>query len=232
MKGKDLLEGMSFVDEYFIDEAEAKPARRNSPLRWGALAACLCAILLAAPRLLAQQTESSNAKDEVGASVQQGEYFGAGGIISGSQNQSPAEVGETGWQPLSGQQYIRTDGWREEETYPVITVIRSRAELEAYCAENRTLYDLDSGFLEACSGYDDAYFAEKDLLIVLLEESSGAVRHALDGILPKGDGWYLTGRRIVPEAGTCDMAQWHILAELEKGLISPTDILRLDLVNE
>ena len=65
-----------------------------------------------------------------------------------------------------------------------------------------------------------------------MEEGSGSVRHELDGILPNGDGWYLTGRRIVPEAGTCDMAQWHILAELEKDLISPTDILRLDLVNE
>lgn len=236
MKGKDLLEGMSFVDEKFIDEAEAKPAKRYYLLRWGALAACLTLILLAAPRLSGQQSENQDIRDYAGASAQWEENKTGESAtedhIYGSQSQTPAVVGEDGRMPLYGQQYIRTNGYHEDAAYPVITVIRSRAELEAYCKENRGLYDLESGFLAACGRYDDAYFAEKDLLLVLLEEGSGSVRHELSGIRPHEDGWYLTGRRIVPEVGTCDMAQWHILAELEKDLIHPTDTVTLGLVNE
>ena len=45
MNGKELLEAMSFIDEELLAEAEA-PVRKSGWTRWGALAACLCILLL------------------------------------------------------------------------------------------------------------------------------------------------------------------------------------------
>ena len=49
MSGKDLFEGMSYVDERFVDEAESSafPKPRVSPwIRVASMAACLCLILI------------------------------------------------------------------------------------------------------------------------------------------------------------------------------------------
>lgn len=48
MSGKDLFEGMSYVDEHFVDEAETKtlPKRIVSPwIKVASMAACLCLII-------------------------------------------------------------------------------------------------------------------------------------------------------------------------------------------
>ena len=48
MSGKDLFEGMSYVDEHFVDEAENKsyPKRIVSPwIKVASMAACLCLII-------------------------------------------------------------------------------------------------------------------------------------------------------------------------------------------
>ena len=48
MSGKDLFEGMSYVDERFVDEAENKtlPKRVVSPwIKVASMAACLCLII-------------------------------------------------------------------------------------------------------------------------------------------------------------------------------------------
>ena len=126
-------------------------------------------------------------------------------------------------------QYIRTDGHRENAEYPVVKVIRSVPELEAYYEANKTLYSLGhretpvsdqtAGFLDVCERYDAAYFENQILVMVLLEERSGSVRHHVDSVKMGSDGkLFVSIRSVVPEAGTCDMAQWHILIEPEKGI--------------
>ena len=119
-------------------------------------------------------------------------------------------------------QCIRTDGYHDGAEYPVVTLIGSADELKRYYEEYGTLYDFahrekiyaDStgGFADAIAGYDDAWFADHQLLLVLLEEGSGSVRHEVKavtaGVEPSVDITVLT-----PEIGTCDMAQWHILVE-------------------
>ena len=65
-------------------------------------------------------------------------------------------------------QYIRTDGYSENTSYPYHVVINSREDLEAYYEANKELFDLERketvysdttiGFLDACDKYDDAYF--------------------------------------------------------------------------
>lgn len=67
MNGNDLLEAMSFLDEQYIDEAEAEPKKRR--LYWqpalGAAAACLALVLAGVWKTLPQQQETP----AVGASL-------------------------------------------------------------------------------------------------------------------------------------------------------------------
>lgn len=123
-------------------------------------------------------------------------------------------------------QYIRTDGYHEEAQYPRVAVIRSMAELDAYYEANKELYNLgkrenpasDStiGFLNACEKYDDAYFKDQILILVLLEEGSGSIRHDVTGVTVDGNGsMTISINTITPQAGNCDMAQWHIFVEIE-----------------
>ena len=68
--------------------------------------------------------------------------------------------------------------------------------------------------------YDEEFFKSRDLILAVQEEGSGSVRHQIQGLRALDDGlWELTGRRVVPEVGTCDMAQWHIVVETQKNLI-------------
>ena len=68
MSGKDLFEGMSYVDERFVDEAENKtlPKRIVSPwIKAASMAACLCLIIFSLYNLqpyLRGQTEGSPAE--------------------------------------------------------------------------------------------------------------------------------------------------------------------------
>lgn len=123
-------------------------------------------------------------------------------------------------------QYIRTDGYHEGTEYPTVRIIRSVDELNTYYNANKDKFDLERhdkvysdttiGFLDACDKYDETYFENHILVMVLLEEGSGSNRHNVDGVKVSSDGkLYVDISSIVPESGTCDMAQWHILIELE-----------------
>jgi len=120
-------------------------------------------------------------------------------------------------------QYIRTDGWEENEVYPQITVIDRAFALDAYIENKRLSYhlgyrehvssDTTIGFATAVEKYNDAWFEQHNLVLVLLEEGSGSICHKVQGITSKGE---ICIERIIPEVGTCDMAHWHILLELPK----------------
>ncbi|MBQ1521009.1 MAG: hypothetical protein IIZ56_05980 [Clostridia bacterium] len=130
--------------------------------------------------------------------------------------------------PAFEAQYVRTDGYHENVGYPVVTVVSSKAALDAYFEENRGLYELSrgeqagsaSGFAGAIKKYDDDWFASHQLVIVLLEESSGSIRHEVESVTA-GDSPSIVIRRLVPEVGTCDMAEWHILIELAANTFRP-----------
>lgn len=126
-------------------------------------------------------------------------------------------------------QYIRTNGGREGVDYPGIVIIRSVEELKSYIDDNQQYYDLSSkdrvyadttiGFLDACEKYDEAYFLKQILIMVLLEEGSGSIRHEVEEVTQLSGGKLnIAIETITPEEGTCDMAQWHILIELDAGV--------------
>lgn len=135
--------------------------------------------------------------------------------------------------------YIRTNGGSENTNYPYHVVINSREELEAYYEANKERFDLERkeevysdttiGFLDACDKYDDAYFERQNLVLIVLEEGSGSIRHEITDVRPHSNengalvGWDITIKRIVPEVGTDDMAQWHLLLEVQMG-----DVIKAD----
>ena len=124
-------------------------------------------------------------------------------------------------------QYIRTGGGHEDVEYPVVKIIRSVDELNAYYNANKDKYSLERrtdpasdstiGFLDACDKYDEAYFEDQILVMVLLKEGSGSIRHEVRSIAWSEQNKKLTVyiESIVPEIGTADVAEWHILVEPE-----------------
>lgn len=139
-------------------------------------------------------------------------------------------------------QHIRTNGYNEGMDYPRITVVRSLDELNRYYETYKDLYDLGRkeivysdttiGFLDACDRYDEDFFAQNDLILVLWEEGSGSVRHEIRSIELSDDHiWIIKGIRKNPEVGTCDMAEWHFIVEIEKGTVKEDDEIILELEN-
>ena len=130
-------------------------------------------------------------------------------------------------------QYIRTNGYSEDRSYPYHVVIDSKEELEAYYEANKDLYDLERkekvysdttiGFLDACDKYDKEYFKDRILLMVLLEEGSGSIRHKVERTAANDNGITVDITTIVPEIGTDDMAQWHILIEPKAGVYAENE---------
>ena len=86
-----------------------------------------------------------------------------------------------------------------------------------------TATDNTIGFADAITQYDAAWFAEHDLLMVVLEEGSGSIRHEVYAITKTPEKWSINIASIEPEVCTADMAQWHILIEVEKDLIDVTE---------
>ena len=105
-------------------------------------------------------------------------------------------------------------------------VIESLEELEEYIKTNMDVYglhhkekvyeDTTIGFVDAVEEYDEEFFKEKTLVIVLLTESSGSIRHKVTSASVKDGTMEIKIERKVPEIGTCDMAGWHVLVETEK----------------
>lgn len=144
-------------------------------------------------------------------------------------------------------QYIRTDGYHEDVEYPVVKVIHSVEELQAYYETNKNLYDLERrtdvasdytiGFLDACDKYDATYFEEQVLIMVLLEEPSGSNRHQVKEVrwneTEEVKQMRIEIESVIPEVGTEDMAEWHILIEPKADVaIEASDIkIFLDGIN-
>ena len=116
--------------------------------------------------------------------------------------------------------YARTNGYIEDAGYPFVNIIRSHDELMAYYEANRDKFDLDSEVLKMCDAYDDAYFAANSLILVTLEETSGAISHEVTKVVG-GDEWTVTIKRDVPESFTDDMAEWHIFVEVKAANVIP-----------
>jgi len=120
---------------------------------------------------------------------------------------------------------VRTNGYHEDAIYPAVTVINSKSGLEKYYSANRDRYflekrtpeppDVGQGFLDAADKYDNAFFTNHVLVLILLEEGSGSIRHEVTKVDQNEMETDITIRRDVPYVQTEDMAEWHIFIELK-----------------
>jgi hypothetical protein len=127
--------------------------------------------------------------------------------------------------------YIRTNPIVPAVEYPSVIVISSKAELEQYYLERYDVsaypyLDQSSELKDAIAGYVESYFQDKILVIVVLEESSGGIRHKVEKI--ENDGSIVISR-LVPEMGTADMAEWNIIIELDNN--SRLNEYNVELIN-
>ena len=112
-------------------------------------------------------------------------------------------------------QYIRAGSKKELSAYPAVKIIRSANEMSRYLKKETHMSD---ALVNACQKYDADYFKEQILIIVLLEEGSGSVRHEVEKVGANNGHAVIQIKSIAPEVGTCDMAWWHILIEPEAGV--------------
>jgi len=118
-------------------------------------------------------------------------------------------------------QIIRTDGYSADIEYPVISTVNSVNELNGYYEKYKDIYSLksrkpyDIGFTDAIEKYNDDYFKESCLVMVVLSEASGSIGHSVDEVRLDGT---IVVKKIFPvgEAYTDDEAQCHILIEIPK----------------
>lgn len=115
-------------------------------------------------------------------------------------------IGEPAHYGFANDQYLRVVyGYTPE---PGARIIGSAQSLEEYLEQ----FPFD-GLTGLFPQYDEAYFETGRLLAVVVEENSGSVSHRLD---PQGllrDQVAIQVCR--PQIGTCDMAAWLILAEVD-----------------
>ena len=130
-------------------------------------------------------------------------------------------------------QYVRTNGGVPGVEFPYSLIIRSRQELLDYYENNKAHYNMDASwdespaFRDAIERYDDAYFAGRELLVVVLQENSGSIRHRVNFMRDRyteTEGWWeVSITSFSPSNVTDDMAQWHVLIEMPEGLHTNPD---------
>ena len=88
-------------------------------------------------------------------------------------------------------------------------LLRSRAELDDLLTQLDT-----EGLTDRFARYDQAWFdGDRQLVAVVVTESSGSVYHQITGLTLRGEQVEITVLRRLPEEGTCDMAAWLLTAE-------------------
>lgn len=235
MTGKELLEGMSFVKDEIVQESEERPARKRQYTRLLSMAACLCVVI---------------------AGVFAWEYFSrpqqleaAGGISSeidgeaNFQQESAEETPEDMMNYPFEAEYIRISADRTEleepEMMPIqsVRLIRSARELDEYLQKNKALaHSENSETGEALpvsfERYDEAFFSEKDLLLITPEQESNTSGYEIQSLHPdSSNGWVIEGIAFTQDHGAADEAQWQILLEIPKDLITPDDKIVLNIKN-
>ncbi len=118
-------------------------------------------------------------------------------------------------------QYFRTGGYVPETEYPYVVIVQSAGELADYISANDKDYNFGTrestdtqepfGLYPASDAYDDAFFSKNALLIVVVSEPSGSIRHEF---LEFGEKNEIRLHRIIPSVCTDDSADWHIVIEL------------------
>lgn len=119
-------------------------------------------------------------------------------------------------------QYISTQ-YYADASYPQKMIIHNKAELDAYyetlTARHTELpgaiYFADVKLEEPFAQYDDAYFRDNILVIVVWATGSGGDRFTVTEAEKENEALTIHIKQ-TQDGMTCDMAAWHFLIELDK----------------
>ena len=109
-----------------------------------------------------------------------------------------------------------------------VALVASREELETYLANKDWIYDFTE-LLAVCECYDESWFAEHDLLVLTIHAAYSDVPYTVTAIEdvrgkdPMGWDWFVYFSNRGTDDPSQDLTAFHLLTELEKGLISPED---------
>lgn len=96
---------------------------------------------------------------------------------------------------------------------------RTQALIQVKDRQSLDAFLLEAGMEElekACKGYDDAFFAENDLLLVPRVTNTGSVRHTVELVQEEGDVLAVVITVESPEYTTADMGYWFLLVPAAK----------------
>ncbi|MBR0081832.1 MAG: hypothetical protein IJP98_03720 [Clostridia bacterium] len=128
-------------------------------------------------------------------------------------------------------------GWAEHyETEPVLPVrdaetLRSLLEPH-FIPDDGGIDERNTALQNAIDAYDEAFFAEHDLLVLREIAGSGSVRFETLYVGKDAAGLSVTVCITVPEVGTADMGAWLLLVSLPKGLVNSADDVCVHTVTE
>ncbi len=182
------------MDSLPPQDAPAKKGKVIRWQRWGSLAACLVLVVVAA---VAQPWNKLN-------TPRSGEDPAAAEASQPIESPTPGVVAEM--LPTAAKiQYLRAS-YGSTPDAPSAVVLDSVDGLNTYL----TRFPHDD-FSASTAPYDAAYFETGRLLAIVLEADSGSISYELETLTQE----QVAIRTIRPEVGTCDMAAWLILAEVD-----------------
>lgn len=115
---------------------------------------------------------------------------------------------------------VHFDSLPESKDKSGIYVFTSAAEIDNYCTTGKPEYESPTynNFVKKCEKYNDAYFEDKVLVVLVLFAPSGSDRHELVGMeqIAGSTNYRLTVETTRPEMYNTMLAWWHILVEVDK----------------
>lgn len=207
------------------------PAKKNNIIhwkRWGSLAACLVLVIALGTFARFGLRMGSSAPMAESASGGTANSHTKSDTSYLSEVEAPQQ--ESASAPVisySKVHYLHVD-WHEDMAAPSATVITNTDSLALYLNELQSPNDNgaeDLVFESVLETYSAEFFADRSLLLVLLEENSGSIAHEIKSVT--GDNVII--HRVVPEVGTCDMAAWLLVVELDE-ILDGGSILTVEFI--
>ena len=223
-----LLEAIGYLDEDLLERSEKKQApKKYTWVAWTALAACVCLVCVGAWGIFNPVKTNDSAAPEAmhstntildldikepGEMIQYFEDFS--GVITDKAH------------GVLAVRFIRTGG----DLSPAV-VVNSRQQLEEYIAANDVIF-ASTNFAEECRKYDKDFFEEKQLIIVALGGNSSSISYEVANIFRTQESWIINVERNYPECMTTDLVYWHVLIEVEAGLIGENDRITIQYLDK
>lgn len=199
-----LLKAIGQLDEDLLERSEKASGKKNTVrriLQWTALAASLCVVLTWGSQFLSLGSKKADLSN--GENVLQDKPE----AVKPMENPAESEIDYD--MVHFDASYIRMDG--ETASTPQISVISSSDELDSYVANSKLITTMQK--------YDAAFFEEKQLILLMIEEKDKGMVPKITKIIRDPQQDVLIVRIHWESAQQAEeSAYWNICIEVQKGL--------------